>query len=287
MNPGAEGSLSVSVYPTDPQITGRAFLAWSLLLLGHVELAVAHAEQALADARLLAHPPTLALVLQCRCTVAQFLDDRQGVGAHAEALLAASVERGFAFWSAMGKVFHGWAVARGGDVAAGTARIREAIVEHRATEAAIFSPYYRALLADAQLAGGLADEALGSVTQAFSQATATGERWLDAELLRRKGELLLATGGDQAEAETHLRHAIAVAREQQAKFWELRAASSLARLWQEQRRCGEARDLLVPVYGWFTEGFEMPDLREAKTLLDELASVAPVSLGVLQRSVGS
>jgi predicted ATPase len=267
--------MSISLYPTDPRVTGRAFLSWSLLLLGHAELAVAHAEQALADARRLCHPPTLAVVLQCRCTLAQLLDDRQDVGTHADALLAASVERGFAFWSAMGKVFHGWAVARGGDVAAGIARIREAIIEHRATEAALLSPYYLALLADAQLAGGRADEALGSLAEALDRAAATGERWLEAELLRRKGELLLATGFDRAEAEANLRHAITVAREHQARLWELRAGTSLARLLRGQGRRTEARDLLAPIHDWFTKGLDTPDLREAGALLQELASTPP------------
>jgi predicted ATPase len=98
----------------------------------------------------------------------------------------------------------------------------------------------------------------------------TGERWLEAELNRRKGELLLRQGHSEA-AEELCRKALSIAVEQEAKLWELRAAASLARLRRDQGRHAEARDLLAPVYGWFTEGFDTPDLKEAKALIDELA----------------
>jgi predicted ATPase len=130
-------------------------------------------------------------------------------------------------------------------------------------------PHHTALLARACDIAGQIEEALTSLDDALQIAGRTGERWLDAELYRHKGQLLLRQGHAEA-AEELYRKALSIAEEQEAKLWELRAAASLARLRRDQGRRGEARDLLARVYGWFTEGFETPDLKEAKALLDEL-----------------
>jgi predicted ATPase len=166
--------------------------------------------------------------------------------------------------------------------------IRRGLTDYRATGAELFSPYFLALLADLeQLFGasshdgqlghhayGRADQAaigLSLLADALDGARRTGVRWIEAELHRLQGELRLAVPEpDQSEAEACFLRAMAIAREQQAKLWELRAATSRGRLWAEQGRRAEALDLLAPVYGWFTEGFDTADLKDAKALLDEL-----------------
>ena len=128
---------------------------------------------------------------------------------------------------------------------------------------------YFALLAEACEIAGQIEEGAAQLDQALQLVKGTGERWFAAELNRRKGGLLLRKGQAEA-AEEMYRKALDIAREQQAKMWELRAATSLARLWGDQGRRGAARDLLASVYGWFTEGFATPDLKEAKAVIDEL-----------------
>jgi predicted ATPase len=130
-------------------------------------------------------------------------------------------------------------------------------------------PLYTALLAGVCEIAGQIEEAAARLDQALQLAERTGERWFAAELYRQKGRLLLRQGHPEA-AEELYRKALSVAREQEAKLWELRAATSLARLWRGQGRCDATRDPLAPVYGWFTEGFATPDLKAAKMLLDEL-----------------
>jgi predicted ATPase len=128
------------------------------------------------------------------------------------------------------------------------------------------------LLADARRASGQLEEAMTLLREALDRSEATGERWFEAELHRIKGDVLLrAPEVDPAEAEACLRKAIEVAQRQGARLWELRAATSLARLWADQGKRAQAHDLLAPVYSWFTEGFDTADLKDAKALLDELA----------------
>jgi predicted ATPase len=141
-----------------------------------------------------------------------------------------------------------------------------------ATGAELARPSFLALLAKASGIMEQPEAGLTALTEALTLVDTTGERWYESEIYQLKGVLLLQQSSDnQAEAETCFHQAIAIAQNQQAKSWELRASTSLARLWQQQGKCQEARDLLAPVYGWFTEGFDTADLKDAKTLLDELA----------------
>jgi predicted ATPase len=144
------------------------------------------------------------------------------------------------------------------------------LIAFRATGTEIWVPHFTALLAAACEVAGRVDEASTLFDDAVQIAEKTGEHWLDAELNRHKGQLLLRQGHSEA-AEELYRKALSIAQEQGAKLWELRAAASLARLRHDQGREAEARDLLAPVYAWFTEGFDTPDLKDAKALLDELA----------------
>ena len=170
----------------------------------------------------------------------------------------------------VGTIYRGWVKVKNGDVAEGISLLRSGSAAYRATGAEMWMPYYIALLARACEIAGQIEEALTLLDDALQIVERTGERWFAAELNRHKGQLLLRQGHSEA-AEELYRKALSIAEEQEAKLWELRAAVSLARLRRDQGRRAEARDLLAPVYGWFTEGFDTPDLKEAKALLDELA----------------
>jgi predicted ATPase len=182
-------------------------------------------------------------------------------------LVAVAAEQGFPLWR--GTIFCGWGKVKNGDVAEGIPLLRSGSNAYSATGAELWRPYYIALLTTACEIAGQFEEALALLDDALQIVERTGERWYAAELNRHKGQLLLRQWHTEA-AEELYRKALSIAREQEAKMWELRAAASLARLWRNQGRRAEARDLLAPVYGWFTEGFDMPDLKEAKALLDEL-----------------
>jgi predicted ATPase len=168
----------------------------------------------------------------------------------------------------MGAMCRGWVKVKNGNVAEGISLLRSSSGAFRATGA--WRPHNIALLAAACEIAGQTDEALVLLDDALKIVERTGERWLAAELSRHKGQLLLRQGHEKA-AEVLYREALSIAEEQEAKLWELRATASLARLRRDQGRRSEAHDLLAPIYAWFTEGFDTPDLKDAKALLDELA----------------
>ena len=149
--------------------------------------------------------------------------------------------------------------------------IRRGLADYRATGSELFSPYFLALLAEAHRRAEQATIGLSALADALDGVERTEGRWIEAELHRLRGELLLALPkGDRSEVEASFHQALAVAHQQQAKLWELRAATSLARLWRDQGKRAQARDLLTPIHGWFIEGFDTADLKDAKALLDEL-----------------
>jgi predicted ATPase len=197
-------------------------------------------------------------------------EDRAILGEPVDELIAVATEQEFPLWRASGTVYRGWVKVENGDVSEGMSLLRRGLAAYRATWTEIWTPYYIALLASACHIAGQIDEAVTLLREALQIVDRTEVRWFAAELNRHKGQLLLHQG-QSAAAEELYRKALCVAREQEAKLWELRAAVSLARLRRDQGLSAEARDLLAPVYGWFTEGFGTPDLREAKTLLDALA----------------
>jgi predicted ATPase len=180
-----------------------------------------------------------------------------------------AAEHGLLLWRAHGTILCGWVKVKNGEVAGGISLLRDGSAAYRATGAETWMPSYIALLAGACEIAGQMEDALTHLDDALQIVERTAERWFAAELNRHKGQLLLRQGHSEA-AEELYRKALSIAVEQEAKLWELRAAVSLARLHRDQGRHTEARDLLAPVYGWFTEGFDTPDLKEAKVLLDEL-----------------
>jgi predicted ATPase len=185
-------------------------------------------------------------------------------------MVAVATERGFPYYRAHGEIHCGWVKVENGNVAEGISLLGSSLTAFRATGAEAWTPYFFALAARGYEIAGQIEEALTLLDDALRIADRTGEHWFAAELNRHKGQALLRQGQFEA-AENLYRKAFSIAKEQGAKLWELRVAVSLARLRRGQGRHAEARDLLAPVYGWFTEGFDTADLQEAKTLLDELA----------------
>jgi predicted ATPase len=202
---------------------------------------------------------------------AVFARDVATADAYGNECVALASEHGFAGWAAQGRIFQGWADAQKGEATTGIARIRDGLAAAEATGARDAIPFHLALLAEALALAGKIEEGLAALDDALAQALAFDVRGWNAEIHRLSGELTSRLPyPDPAKAEDSFRTALAIAREQGTRGYELRAATSLARLWREQGRRGEARDLLAPLYGWFTEGFDTADLKDAKALLDEL-----------------
>jgi class 3 adenylate cyclase/predicted ATPase len=254
----------------DPQVGSQAYLGLALFCIGYLDQALSRSSAAAADARSLARPESLGVGLALRARLLSLAGYDAALGEHADQLVSLAIEQGFLQWQAQGTIYRGWVKVKNGDVAKGLSLLRNGLIAFRATGTEIWVPHFTALLAAACEVAGRMDEASTLFDDAVQIAEKTGEHWLDAELNRHKGQLLLRQGHSEA-AEELYRKALSIAQEQGAKLWELRAAASLARLRHDQGREAEARDLLAPVYAWFTEGFDTPDLKDAKALLDELA----------------
>jgi predicted ATPase len=256
----------------DLGVACRLHAARTLWLLGYPDQALAHVHEALALAQELSHHYSLAWARCVASLVSQFRRDVPAVHEHAEAAVTLSTEQGFPYWAAIGTSLRGWALAMQGQGEAGLAQVRQGLSAWRATGSAVFIAYFCTLLVDISNHLGHPEDGLQSLVEAHTLVEQHEERWWDAEVSRLRGVLLLRQmGRPPAEAETWLQRALDVARRQEAKSLELRAAMSLARLWQQRGKRAEAYDLLVPVYHWFTEGFDTADLQEAKALLDVLA----------------
>ena len=223
-------------------------------------------------AQQLAHSYSLGFALNWAAIFHQLRRKVRATQECAEATISLATYQGFPQRQANGAIQRGWALAHQGRAQEGIAQIHQSLGAHRATVAAIAGSYFLALLAEAYGTIGEPDEGLTVLTEALALVDTTGERWYEPELHRLKGALLLQqASGNSTEAETCFHHALDIARSQQAKSFELRTATNLARLWQQQGKHQEAHDLLAPVYYWFTEGFDTADLKDAKALLDELA----------------
>jgi predicted ATPase len=259
-SPGHHGSQS--------HVAAQAWLGITLFCLGFPDQALARSSAAIADTRRLAHPPSLAGNLATGIRLRLLVGDNATLGEWVDQLVTVTTEQGFPHWRAMGAMCRGWVKVKNGNVAEGISLLRSSSGAFRATGA--WRPHNIALLAAACEIAGQTDEALVLLDDALKIVERTGERWLAAELSRHKGQLLLRQGHEKA-AEVLYREALSIAEEQEAKLWELRATASLARLRRDQGRRSEAHDLLAPIYAWFTEGFDTPDLKDAKALLDELA----------------
>jgi predicted ATPase len=262
--------------------------AHALWLLGYPNRALKRSHEALALAQELSHPLSLALALNFAAVLHQFCREGQTAQKRAEAAITLSIEQGFPYWLAEGTIRRGWALAEQGQGEEGITQIRQGLASYQAIGAEVGRSYYLALLAEAYGKVGPLEEGLSVLAEALVIVDKTGERYYEAELYRLKGQLTLQqfqvssfkfqvpkspkpeVRGPEAEAEECFLKAIEIARKQQAKSLELRAVMSLSRLWQQQGKKDEARQMLAEIYGWFTEGFDTVDLQEAKALLEEL-----------------
>jgi adenylate cyclase len=255
---------------SDAGPSALAYDACCLWCLGYPEQALERSEEALALARELDHPFTLADVLTYGgCVFNEMRRDAHALKDNAEKLRRLSDEK-VPSWSCQGTAFHGEAAVMLGQVAEGIAEMREGMAAMESIGTQCYMSGTLRSLAEAQAKAGQPGDALATLSEALTLVEETGERYSEAELHRVRGDLLHMQGND-AGAEDSYRKAIEVARGQQAKSWELRATVSLCRLLQKQGKQEEAQQLLSEVYGWFTEGFDTPDLRAAKVLLDELS----------------
>jgi predicted ATPase len=271
--------LSVShKYPQfDPGVLCASQASLTLWYLGYPDQARQRSHEALALAQTLSDPHSLVFGL-CAATTLQLLcRDVPATQARATATMALTAEHGFPFWHRHAKIWQGWALAMQGQSAEGIAQMQQELTAWRGMGVRVLVPMCLGLLAAAYGGVGQAAKGLYLLDEAHREVTETHERFYAAELYRLQGELLLAQGGTKAqgtpcaEAEACFQQALAVASHQQAKSLELRAAMSLARLWQRQGKRAEARQVLAPVYSWFTEGLDTADLQEARALLQELA----------------
>ena len=192
--------------------------------------------------------------------------------ARADAVMAWAAEHGFGQRIAQGRLLKGWALAMQGGAAAGVAHIQQGLEAVQGTGLKLYRPYLLALLAEAYGQAGQPEAGLTALAEACTLVEATEERWWEAEVYRLQGELLRQLPRpDAGQAESCFQQALHVARRQQAKALELRATLSCSHLWLTQGKRDEARVLLAPIYGWFTEGFDTADLQEARALLEALA----------------
>jgi predicted ATPase len=226
-------------------------------------------------AQALAHPFSLAFARICVAWVYKFRRDVPAVHEQAEAIVTLSTEQGFPHWAAQGMLFRGWALAMQGQGEEGLAQVRQGITAQRVTGAVLRIPYFCTVLAEVADHLGHTADGLQALAEAYTLVEQHEERWWEAEVCRLRGVLLLhaerGVRNTELTAEECFQRALDVARRQEAKSLELRAAMSLARLWRQQGKRDEAHALLAPIYGWFTEGFDTADLQEARALLEQLA----------------
>jgi predicted ATPase len=269
------------LYGEDPGVVCLSYAAHALWYLGYPDQALERSHRAITLSREVSHPFSLAYALGPATLLCWLRKEVQAVQERAEALITLCSEHGFAYRLIWGKLLRHWALAEQGQVAESIVQMQQHLTAYQEIGAENWRPLFLALLAEAYGKGGQVEEGLTTLTEALAVVNKTGEHIVEAELYRLRGEFMLARSSIQSlasrvqkEAEASFLKAIDIARAQQAKSWELRAATSLARLWQQQGKQQEAHQLLAAVYDWFTEGFDTKDLQEAKALLDELAGDA-------------
>ena len=257
----------------DIRVASLSWLCLALWSLGYPDAALAVSKRALSDAREIGQAASLMYAL----TVTPFTIVHCGSYATAkmqfDEVVALASEKGAVFWRALAEMSQGWLSALNGKAEDAVHTINSGIAAYRSTGATACAPLYLLQLAKAYAELGQFDDAWRCIGEAMTAMETTQERWWEAEANRIAGEIaLMSPEPDAAKAGAYFERALAVARQQRAKSWELRAAMSIARLWRDQGKRDEARNLLTPVYTWFTEGFDTLDLKEAKALLDTLAS---------------
>jgi class 3 adenylate cyclase/predicted ATPase len=269
----AKHRLLAARYGQDIRVMVLSLRSAVLWLLGYPGAALADVDQALRDAREIGHTPSLMYALAMTLFTQILLGNYAAANAQADELVAVAEEKSASFWKAFGGIFQGEVLARTGNASDAVRWIKSGIAAYRSTGATLGITAYLSYLTTAYADLRQFDEAWRCIDEACVAVEKAKERWFEAEINRIAGQVaLVVPENDDVNAEAHFERALSVARQQQAKSWELRAAMSLARLWRSQGKVQQARELLAPVYGWFTEGFDTRDLKEAKALLEELAS---------------
>ena len=278
-DPAQHRGLAYRYGGIDPGVGGFGVYAWALWMRGYPAQARAHLDKALRLAQHLAHPFSLARTLHYDTILCQLRRDTLATRDQADVEITVATAQNFALAQATGLIMSGWAISVQEHSPEGLVQIRQGLDMYRLTGAEYQRPHYLTLLAEASGLLDQPDDGLAALDEALTVMEQTGERYYEAEFHRQRGELLLLCEAqshsaqesrEQHDAEACFQQALAVARRQQAKSLELRAALSLSRLWQRQGKRDEAREQLATIYDWFTEGFDTPDLQEAKGLLDEL-----------------
>jgi tetratricopeptide (TPR) repeat protein len=256
----------------DPLSSLLCYSSHLLICMGHLDQALSRRRRALHEARQLSRPDAIGLAMAHGWLVDWCIrSGPESLRQDADEYLAFATEHGLGLHQAVLRIFRGWSLAALGDADEGMTAVGTAVADCDEMGFMLWKPWFLTLFADACRIAGQLPAALGHLTEAQRLANETGEKWTVAETLRLRGDVFAAMG-DRAGAEAGYCEAIAIARQQSAKLWELRTATSLARLWHDQGKRAEARDLLAPVYGWFTEDLGTPVLQEAKALLEELAA---------------
>jgi DNA-binding SARP family transcriptional activator/predicted ATPase len=256
----------ITLYTQDPKVVCLVRLALDLWCMGYLDQAAAKEQEALELARSLSHPFSTAYCLAWSALMRCIRQDSTSVQGRTEAAIALSREYRLGQWGPMAGILHGWAIAEQGAVQAGLTELQVGILAMQATGFQALYTFFMALLSDLQSRAGQIEESLSLLNQALNFASSSEEHWYEAELYRRKAKLLLQRGNEVEVERTFLR-AMEIAQGQLAKSFELRAATDLARLWQQQGRAVKARECLAPIYNWFTEGLDTPDLLEARKIL--------------------
>ena len=241
-------------------------------MLGYPKAALADMDEALKDARDIDHAPSLMYALTITSMTRLFLGNYTAATAQTDELLAVAEEKSAPLWKAMGRTVQGCVLAEAGEASDAVHQITAGIAAYRSTGATWLLPTWLSYLGKSYADLRQFDDAWRCIGEAMRAVETTKETWHEAEVNRIAGEIALKSPEfDAMKAEEYLERALAVARAQRAKSWELRAAMSMARLWRDQGERDKARELLAPIYGWFTEGFDTRDLKEAKALFDTLA----------------
>jgi predicted ATPase len=256
----------------DIGVAACALASWAFWHCGYPDQASKVADQAVRRARQSGHAHTLNFALFWSGATATLLRRPAEVEALAGEGIELADRHGFPFWTTLGQIYQCWAMAQRGEAPAAVEPFRAGITRAKATGTRLLEPFYLGLRAEVCAMAGQFDEGLAELDEAFAVSAETGQIGFDAELYRLCGDLLLRVPErGLTESESCFRKALTITQMQGARGYELRAATSLARLWGERGRRTEARDLLAPAYGWFTEGFDTADLKDAKALLDQLA----------------
>jgi len=262
---------SVFIYGHNAGVACRSHGAWTLWCLGYPDQGRTQIQEAIALARQITAPFSLGFALTSAAVFHQFCCEMHSTQECAEAAMSLAKDQGFPLRETVGTILRGWTLVQEGQAKEGIEQINQGLSAFRATGAEVLRPYFLALLAEEHGTMGQPGAGLTVLVEALTPMDTAGVVWYEAELYRLKGALLLHQASDnQAEAERCFHHALDIARSQQAKSFELRTATSLARLWQQQGKRQEAYDLLAPVYHWFTEGFDTAALQDTKALLEAL-----------------